>query len=306
MGIRIQPREIDVFQNDPFENDLLGRKKSVEVLTHLVGDLEGPCVLAVDAACETDFSGDPFVALASELTEGLRKYGKLDTKIDATKEAAKEVLLRASLGTIRFVSGGVLDLDPLLGKKGDRLTAHKKAQESVREFQVTLQDMARELSAQNGHPLIVMIDELDRCRPSYAVELLEVAKHLFSVDHVVFVLAVKRSELVHSIRALYGNGFNAAGYLRRFFVSTSGFPILNEPRLSTQCLVRYRSTNTSNGRKINPQKRMPGFPRLFCMASLLRLTSVFDGLSKRSIAWDWCSRRYATTGFYSSSALLHC
>ena len=172
MGIRIQPREIDISQNDPFENDLLGRKKSVEVLTHLVGDLEGPCVLAVDAAWgtgkttflriwaqhlrnqrlpvvefnawETDFSGDPFVALAAELTEGLRKYGKLDTKIDATKEAAKEVLLRASLGTIRFASGGVLDLDPLLGKKGDRLTAHKKAQESVRKFQVTLQDMARE------------------------------------------------------------------------------------------------------------------------------------------------------------------
>ena len=50
MGIRIQPREIDVPENDPFKNDLLGRKESVEVLTHLVGSLEGPCVLAVDAA----------------------------------------------------------------------------------------------------------------------------------------------------------------------------------------------------------------------------------------------------------------
>ncbi len=77
--------------------------------------------------------------------------------------------------------------------------------------------MAKELTAQKKHPLIVMIDELDRCRPSYAVELLEVAKQLFSVDHVVFVLAVNRSELAHSIKALYGGGFDAVGYLRRFF-----------------------------------------------------------------------------------------
>ncbi len=70
---------------------------------------------------------------------------------------------------------------------------------------------------QKERPLIVMIDELDRCRPSYAIELLEVAKHLFSVDHIVFVLAVNRSELAHSIRALYGSDFDAEGYLRRFF-----------------------------------------------------------------------------------------
>ena len=62
-------------------------------------------------------------------------------------------------------------------------------------------------------------DVLDdgRCRPSCAVELLEVAKHLFSVDRIVFVLAVNFDQLVHSVKALYGNDFDAAGYLRRFF-----------------------------------------------------------------------------------------
>ena len=63
----------------------------------------------------------------------------------------------------------------------------------------------------------MVIDELDRCRPSYAVELLEVVKHLFGVDRIVFVLAINRSELAHSVRALYGSGFDAENYLRRFF-----------------------------------------------------------------------------------------
>ena len=64
-----------------------------------------------------------------------------------------------------------------------------------------------------------MIDELDRCRPSYAVKLLEIAKLLeifFAVNGIVFVLAVNRSELLHSIKALYGTNFDARGYLRRF------------------------------------------------------------------------------------------
>ena len=50
MTIRIQPREIEVPKEDPFANDLLDRKESVEVLTHLVRSFEGPCVLALDAA----------------------------------------------------------------------------------------------------------------------------------------------------------------------------------------------------------------------------------------------------------------
>ena len=256
MGIRIQPRAIDVPENDPFENDLLGRKESVEVLTHLVGNLEGPCVLAVDAAWgngkttflriwaqylhkqgfpvvefnawETDFSGDPFVALSTELTEGLHEYTgePLATKINNTKKRTKEVLRRTVPGVIRSLTAGILDVSPLLEKEvgqalasyaEDRLSGYQESQRSVEAFRRVLQDLAKELSAQKEHPLIVMIDELDRCRPSYAIELLEVAKHLFSVDHIVFVLAVNRSELAHSVRALYGSGFDAEGYLRRFF-----------------------------------------------------------------------------------------
>ena len=61
-----------------------------------------------------------------------------------------------------------------------------------------------------------MIDELDRCRPSYAIALLEVAKHLFAVDNVVFVLAVNRAGLVHSVKALYGSWLRCRRLLAAF------------------------------------------------------------------------------------------
>lgn len=282
MAIRIQPRDIEVPEVDPFRNDLLGRRESVEVLTHLVGSLEGPCVLAVDAAWgngkttflniwarhlrnqgfpivkfnawETDFSGDPFVALSTELTEGIQEYanksGVMKKKVGDTKKCAKEVLRRAIPGFIRLATAGVLDINPLLEKEvgnalasyaEDRLSEYKEAQKSVKEFRDALQDMAGAVStSKGGRPLIVMIDELDRCRPSYAVELLEVAKHLFAADNIVFVLAVNRSELAHSIRALYGDGFDAQGYLRRFFDVDFRLPEPDREAFINQMLATIR------------------------------------------------------------------
>lgn len=122
MRIPIQPSEIEVPEDDPFKYDQLGRKKPAEILTHLVGSVQGPCVLAVDApwgtgkttflkmwsqylrqdkqgfpvigfnAWETDFSGNPFQALSSELTSGLEKYtdNLASNKITEFKEADRK------------------------------------------------------------------------------------------------------------------------------------------------------------------------------------------------------------------------
>ena len=257
MGIRIQPLDIEIPETDPFKNDLLGRKEPVEVLTHLIGSIEGPCVLAVDAAWgagkttflkiwsqylrnrdfpvvefnawETDFSGDPFITLSGELTGGLHQYADppLAGKIDAMKKVATEVVRRVTPAAIKIAIAWLLDVSQIIEKEigqvlassaEDRMSSYRKEQETVKEFREKLQDLADTLAeSKEGRPLVIVIDELDRCRPSYAIELLEVAKHLFTVDHIIFVLAVNRSELEHSIRALYGSGFDAQGYLRRVF-----------------------------------------------------------------------------------------
>ncbi len=251
--MRIQPRDIEVPEDDPFKHDLPDRREAVDTLTHLVGTIEGPCVLAVDAAWgagkttflriwaqnlrnekfpvvsfnawETDFSEEPFVSLSTELTEGLHTIAgePLGTKIDAIREAAKDFLRRAAPGTIQLAAATLPIVGVELGKvfsayAEESLSQHREARKTVREFKDALQAAADALSeGRDGRPLILMIDELDRCRPSYAVELLEVAKHLFSVDRIVFVLAVNRDQLAHSVRALSGSNFDAEGYLRRFF-----------------------------------------------------------------------------------------
>ncbi|MEZ8053822.1 KAP family P-loop NTPase fold protein [Vibrio atlanticus] len=67
------------------------------------------------------------------------------------------------------------------------------------------------------YPAFVFIDELDRCRPSYAVEMLEAIKHIFDIEGVVFVLATDTRQLQHAVRVVYGQGFDADIYLGRFF-----------------------------------------------------------------------------------------
>jgi hypothetical protein len=66
-------------------------------------------------------------------------------------------------------------------------------------------------------PILVFIDELDRCRPTYAIELLEAIKHLFGVDGVYFVVATNLEQLGHSIKSVYGEQFDSERYLKRFF-----------------------------------------------------------------------------------------
>ena len=279
MGIRIRPAEVVVPDDEPFQNDLLDRKESAELLTQLVDGIDGPCVLIIDApwgagkttflkmwsqhlrnkefpvvefnAWETDYAEDPFVALVSELDEGLESVNdaEIKKKIKDTTKAAIQVALRAIPGIIRIATAGVLDVQPLIEKEAgnllasyaeNRLSRYKVSEESIKVFRKKLQEMASSLAQSTKHPLMVVIDELDRCRPSYAIALIEVAKHLFEADYVVFVLAVNRTQLAHSIRALYGNEFDATGYLRRFFDIDFRLPEPNRTRFIQGLLNRIQ------------------------------------------------------------------
>ena len=187
-------------------------------------------------AWESDYVSDPFTAIATELTDGLiKRDNKRDEALDAKNRVSIEewrkcvnavmktrrpAMLKALLGQAPVV-GKVLEevIDGIADSYADeRVSAYREAREAVKKFREALQGMAKDVSGGSKQPLLVVtIDELDRCRPSYAVELLEVAKHLFSVDGVVFVVAVNRTELAHSVQALYGPEFDARGYLGRFF-----------------------------------------------------------------------------------------
>ncbi|CAH7284239.1 KAP NTPase domain-containing protein [Vibrio chagasii] len=85
------------------------------------------------------------------------------------------------------------------------------------------------------YPIYVLVDELDRCRPSYAIEVIENIKHFFDTKQFVFVVATDTAQLQHSIKAVYGNEFDAYSYLSRFFHKT-----ITLPPPSTEQFLRSR------------------------------------------------------------------
>ena len=99
----------------------------------------------------------------------------------------------------------------------EQIEKYEKSKQILKEFKENLSKLAECYSSTNEtKPLIIFIDELDRCRPNFAIEVLEKAKHLFNVDNIIFILAADKSQLAHSIRAVYGQGLDVNGYLRRF------------------------------------------------------------------------------------------
>ena len=255
--IRIQPGDIEIPENNPFVNDKLNRKEQIEVLTSIIESNSGSCVIAVDAAWgngkttfmkmwaqylrnenffvvdfnawETDYCNIPFIALYTELKNVLSKLvepvrSKTNAKLkaliekfinDAKKVPSNYYISKVNINLYSPISAEVQKKDEKW--KDKVISEFEESKSLLDEFKCSLQNVASEIVDINKKPLVVVIDELDRCRPSYAVEFLEITKHIFGIDNIVFVLSINRSQLEHSVKALYGSSFDSKEYLLRFF-----------------------------------------------------------------------------------------
>ena len=97
----------------------------------------------------------------------------------------------------------------------DRFSTYEASRTAIDDFRESLKCQIGS-SSLDEMPLVFCVDELDRCRPEYAIRFLEMVQHLLDVDRVVFVVAVNLAELAHAIRIIYGNDFDGTTYLRRF------------------------------------------------------------------------------------------
>lgn len=86
-----------------------------------------------------------------------------------------------------------------------------------KDIEKEIKEFLDSLLAERGNRLVIFIDELDRCKPSYAVKLLERIKHYFDNDRITFVFSINSLELQHTIKKHYGENFDACKYLDRFF-----------------------------------------------------------------------------------------
>jgi hypothetical protein len=184
-------------------------------------------------AWENDFSDDALICLIGEISSAIE-----DISSHGEKEKAKKYLAIAKklgVGLVKrsipvaakIATAGALDLDKITEQAlasfaetlaKEQLENYEKSKKTLAAFKAALEELAASVyeDGKEKKPLVFIIDELDRCRPNFAIEVLEKAKHFFNVRNIVFVIGADKEQLGHSIRSLYGQELNVNGYLRRF------------------------------------------------------------------------------------------
>lgn len=155
-------------------------------------------------AWENDGDDDPVLSLVYSIVNNVNADFEFANAEDCLKKAA---------GILEFFTGK--SWTKLIESfKGNDPLEKIKASKSI---ETMVKDFLDSLLIERGNRLIIFIDELDRCKPSYAVKLLERIKHYFSNDRITFVFSINTKELQHTIKKHYGNEFDAYRYLDRFF-----------------------------------------------------------------------------------------
>ena len=227
------------------KDDLLNRRQIAVNLTNIIKNKSNLNVLAIDSswgtgkttfinkwidmlnndanykdqfsslyfnAWKNDYIKDPFMALMTEI--------KLSTSSDF-KEAFKnamtvgEKICKSTLNvSLKLATAGALGIKDIVDDelKNSVLKCIIDEKNNREEFIENLESLACE-----DKKIIFFIDEIDRCRPTFAIELLEVIKHLFSAKNIFFVISLDKEQLSHSIKTIYGENMDSQGYLRRFF-----------------------------------------------------------------------------------------
>lgn len=162
-----------------------------------------PQVCVYYDAWENDNDDDPVMSLVYTIMNSVNTNFSFKNR-DFIKTGAGIMQMFTGMDWLSIING-LKGTSPL-----DTLKERKDIEKEVGKF-------LDELLLEKGERLVIFIDELDRCKPSYAVRLLERIKHYFIHEKITFVFSVNINELQHTVKKHYGNDFDGARYLERFF-----------------------------------------------------------------------------------------
>ncbi|MEK6735936.1 MAG: P-loop NTPase fold protein [Pseudomonadota bacterium] len=213
-------------------------------------------------AFSNDYVDDAFISVVSAIMNYAETHITKDheEKVTELKDKAKKVgsqllSLSARIG-IKVATLGVIkntEIEDLMEIKEDmaksvsdligslveeRINSHSKDIEIIQSFRELLSSLPSKLQKDGNKPLVIIIDELDRCKPTFAVEIIEKIKHLFSVKNVVFILVMNKAQLEESIKSVYGQNIDAHTYLQKFINLETKIPKRTNERY-TNDLSKY-------------------------------------------------------------------
>ena len=240
-------------------------------------------------AWSVDYVTDPLVALVSSIDRvslgDESAKAAFQESIGKVKKVVGFLAKRTMVAGAKMATLGSLDAEKeieaaaaeLTGNlAGDLFDSFEQERELLAKFREDLAGAISQFSvAGKKANLIFFVDELDRCRPTFAIELLERIKHLFDVPNLVFVLSIDKKQLEAITAAVYGQGIDAPEYLRRFIDLEMGIPMANSKQFTERLVSRFGldPVFTERGKNRTTYYDMGNFIDFFtAIADALKLT----------------------------------
>jgi len=215
-------------------------------------------------AWETDYQDNPLIAFIGEINSGIEELKKHGFEVENARKAfkkfkktGKDILKKTIPVAIKTATHKALDIekgaedafsDFTLSVLENQIKNYSAAKDQVKRFKEQLKELVDELQ-HNHHkqnlkfrPLIFFIDELDRCRPEHAIQVLEKVKHFLDVDGVISVFGTDMEQMGHSVKTVFGQNMKERSYLRKFIDLEYNLPADNQ---ISELYCRYLSTETA-------------------------------------------------------------
>lgn len=184
-------------------------------------------------AFRNDVFDEPLISLSSVVIDRLQAAGVSPTKLTEFKATAAGIAKHSSRMAfamakelVKNYTGDIVDAavdsfsDDLTQELDDFWKQESGKRHAMEHFRKTLEDITTPDGDTPPHKIAIVIDELDRCRPDYALALLETAKHFFDVPNVHFVLGTNIDQLANAVKQRYGSEIDGRKYLEKFVTLT--------------------------------------------------------------------------------------
>ncbi len=213
-------------------------------------------------AWESDYLGDPLLAIVLCLMEHLQLANEADETKQKIKETAGKLgKFSLSIGNdvvqrvtgIDFIKAGqYAESEDGVARPNPGEACFQLYKERCKLFGELKEEICAFI-AKSELPILIIIDELDRCRPNYAVEFLETIKHFFDMHGLIFVIGVDKSQLASSAKALFGQDLVFDEYYRKFAHRNTSLPV--KTQVATEGFCRKVAEEYLGQEAFNKKKR---------------------------------------------------
>jgi len=186
-------------------------------------------VVRIDA-WQSDYLDDPLLAMTSALTDRLASTeNRVSTVVDSVITGLAGSAGKIALPVLSAIAGlampggsQVVQLASNLPDLANNFLEWDKSRKTAEEkFRSSLSEAREKLKASlesdDESPIVIIVDELDRCRPDFAIKFLERVKHFFNVPGICFLIATDHQNLPQAVKTVYGDQVDGELYLRKFF-----------------------------------------------------------------------------------------